>query len=304
MSNEKYPPLVIELVNKSETNWVMEGTEKSANPQRMAWSSLLRVPPTSKYREDISAKDGGGYKLVPIRHIMGCDFLDPKRQDAEKVMPNNEQDNIWIEGNSMTVLREGSSIATYDYLRLYEGNLSNTKRPPEAEDLFREVIAAEIAKAQTGGFDQKAEAYAILREIRQQSDEEGGYIYDNDKLSVMSTLFELNHLDTPEEKFLELYHIAEESPGIIVSAAMNAKKRLFALIKKAEELNVIGFTDDRAYFTSTNTVILGYKGKPAKNNQINQLADFMLTEDGKVFLNQLDNNVSAAQKQSLARVQA
>jgi hypothetical protein len=298
MSNEQYPPLTIVLVNATATNWIMEGTEKNAEPIRLAAPGLLRIPPTSKYKVDLPE---GGYKYVQIRHIMGCDTLDPAQQDLLKIVPNVEQDNIWVVSGTLTVMREGSTIQTYDYLKLHEGNITNKQRPPDAEPVFMELIGVEVAARTNNSFDIKADAYAVLRDIRQTT-EAGGYQYNEEKLGLMATLFDLNHLDSPEEKFAELYMIAEEKPKLIVDSIMNGKKKLFATIKKAEELAVIGLSEERAYFTESNTVILAYKGRPAKNTQVNKLADFLLTPEGKPFMQQLFVSVDRAGSKSLERV--
>lgn len=303
MSNELFPRLDIQLVGTTETNWVMEGTEKTERPQRMNWAGLYRIAPVSKYREPIPAEQGGGYRLIPIRYIAGCDFIDPKRQALEGFVHNLEQDNIWVQNGNMSVLHEGADIGKYEYLKLYEGNTSNEKRPPDAGDEFREIIASQVAASNNLGFDQKAEAYAILREIRQPNDQ-GGYIYNSEKLALMATLFDLNHLDTPEEKFQELYSICEEKPGLIVNSILNGKKKLLAVVKKAEDLSVISLSQEGVTLTETGTMVLEFKGKPSKQVQVDKLSEFLLTDEGKPFFQQIIQSTETATDKSLARATA
>lgn len=295
---EEYPELFLRLTNTQDTSWTLEGTEKDRNPARLSAPGLYRIPSVSKYK--VPNENGKGFRFQKIRYIAACDSIDPEFQDKNKYVPNVEADNIWFENGILRVRREGSTIGLYDYLMKYEGNANNPDRPDEAGVDFEVIIESVIAANNNLAYDVKSDAFALLREIRTREGDE--FVYDEAKLQLMAVLFNLTHLETPEEQFNELYYLADTRPELLVNSFANSKKALFANIKQAEDMGVLAFESDRAYFPDTKVTVLTYKGKVAKNSQAAKLADFFLTAEGKPFYEQLKNMVSSAGTQSLARM--
>lgn len=273
---EEHPPLTIRLVNTTDTNWIMEGTENSPDPIRMNFPGLYRIIPTSKMKRSLDGKTG----LVETRHIFGCDSIDPVVQDRDKRVPNIDQDNIYLVNGAMTFLRVGATIGTYDFIKTYQGNKNNPLRPDEADVEFEEVIAQEIALENVTTYDRHMEAMLVMLQVRKLDG--GEFTYDLEKLGQLATLLDVDQTGSDDETYQVLFDIALKQPQRIVETTTNPLRKVMLEVKKAEDLGVILFEEMRAVYTrKEDGVLISFKDKRNKKNQVNKLAE-MLTQPDKV----------------------
>jgi hypothetical protein len=293
--SEQVEKMIIKVSNVAETNWILEGTEKN-NPVRMAWPGLYRIIPTSKMKDP---KGGPGY--VNIRHIAGCDSIHPKEQDAEGFVPSIEADNIWIVNGNLSIARAGSFIGTYDYIKNYQGNGSNPNRPPDAEIEYVELKEGEIIKGKVREYDKMQEVMDILKSFRTRDENTGEFVYNTELINKIAPVFNLHLRETIDEKFVELSNIGMEDPDRLIQGVANPKKEIIALVKMAEKLSELVFTEDKVAFKD-GTVVMVCKTKMTRATQVKKLVDALLTADGKVFLDQLRILTEKAAESSLSPV--
>ncbi len=291
----KVESMTIRLLGTSPSNWIKEGTENSPNPERMEGPRLFNIIPDSKYLEVDSE---GVLRNVYIRYIPGVDTILVSEQEARKIVPKaNISRQIWLKPSNMTIFRIGSSIPIYDFLKLNEGNTSNKKRPPGADDMFEEIVASDIAELKLVGFDKKLEAMQMVAELRRV--EEGVMVYNVEQLNLAANFFNIAFMDEPNEIFAALAQLAEDQPAKIMSCLGDAKRKLAATILKAEQLNVLIFEDERVINAETKAVVHSFGKKLARQKAQKALADFYLTDEGKDMYQQLIRTVEIAHQRKL-----
>lgn len=296
---EEFPSVIVNLTDVSDSNWVKEGTEGTANPIYLAAPSLYCIMPNCKVAL-YDAKTIGKYRLEEIRYIVGCPSLDVKWQKDNGWEPTQDkQDNIWIKNGTETFLREGNNAVLYDYIRLYQGNANNPHRPPTAEIEFLQIIEKDEAEVYNVDFAEKRKAINIVGALQKEKPGGNGYTYDADKIDMYATIFDIRHLTTTEERFNYLAQLADTNPKLIVESVMNRKKELIADIKLAVDLSVIVLDNDKAFFAEGNTVILLFNALIEKPAKINKLAEHFLTNDGNVSYKQMLIKMESARDNTL-----
>jgi hypothetical protein len=237
------------------------------------------------------------HTLEKIRYIAGCPSLNPKWQDENGYKPNLEVDNIYIVNGTETFLREGNDAVKYDYIRLYQGNVNNPHRPPNAGDEFQEIVEREIAEAESVDFETEVEAMNLIKALRKKK-EGGGYTYNTERLELFTRLFALDDKDSEVEKFSQLAALVKDAPEVVVKSIANHKKGVFGAVKQAETLSVLIIDDEKAAF-SNKTVLLPFKSKMSKTNQLNALVDFLITKTGSDFYREMLVQIDDAQTKLL-----
>lgn len=278
---EESPILTIRLVNQQESSWILEGTENSADPIKMAFPSLYRIVPHCK----VAYKDDKGVlRHKQIRHIAGCDSIDPKWQDENGYVPDPQMDNIWVANGVAVFERSGESIGTYDYLKQYQGNISAKDRPKDAADEFEEVNDVELAEQIIVDFREQFDAMNILNSLMRY--ENGAYEYDEESIDQICSVLNIK-VKSPAEKVAVLTTICATNPKLVTDSIANQSKKVIHDVRKAETLQTITFSDDKVVFNETKAVILAFKKKHNRISQVNKLVDFLSSKDGEPFYGQL-----------------
>jgi uncharacterized protein YjgD (DUF1641 family) len=307
MSEEKkYPPLHIRLANRTNTQWIMEGTENTPNPVYMDYPANYVVIPHSKVKYEDPNNPGKQHPekkgFRQIRHIFGCEHIDPEVQKAHGFTPDNMMDKIFITNGVLQVHREGSAIGTYDYLRAYQGNANNPLRPDEAEIEFEEVHEDQIALQKVVDFEVVMEAMGLLNTIRSKQADDT-YQYNEQLLSDMASLFNLDVNDDQNVLFMQLVGIAQREPEKIVNTAINPLKSMIVDIKKADRLGAIQFDQERIFYPGEHKVVLlSFKTKTAKENMIKKLAEHLTMPGNLQQLNNFRVILDAKEKEALEPV--
>jgi hypothetical protein len=295
MSAKEFPPITIRLVNTKPTEWVLQGTEKDAEPVRRDSPGQYRIIPTCVKRK---SKDSKEYER--IRHIYGCQTIVPEEQVAQGYEPDLQMDNIWLPNGMATFRREGNMIGTYDYIKNYQGNVSNPLRPMDAEDEFEEVVASEVANTQAVDMQEVFEAMEVIKSLGEHNKENNTIEYDEERIDNLCMLLNIDRDQSAPEKYLELSRIAQFTPATLLAAEGNKRKNLILEIKKAKQLNLIVFEENKVFFASDNMVLLTFKGKLSAEKQINKLLDYFLKgAEGEQMLNMFRIRLEQLEKQSL-----
>jgi hypothetical protein len=291
--SKEYPPITIRLVNTTETRWILEGTENSSNPISMNFPSLYRIIPESQVMIAETVKKDPktnevltGYRLKTTRHIANCESIDPVKQKDSGYEPNPQLDTIWIENGTGTFKREGNMVGTYDFIKSYQGNVSNPLRPPEAEAEFEEVVAVDIARKENEDFDKELEAMNLIAGLRNKN-RKGEYEYDEPNLDKLVAIFDVTDLDSAEEKFNALYKLAKAQPDRIINSVADERKEIVALVKQSDDLGLIIFEKERISLAEDNSVIIAFDEDHPRATQVNKLVEYLCSAEGRTWLDQL-----------------
>lgn len=116
----KAPTMFIELVDQRDSGWVMDGTERTANPVKITSPSAEFIP--NRGFRLVKKKDETGqdyWENEAIRYIKNCPTLSVEEQNRRGFRPsrNKQEDLIIVKKGNFSVTREGSFASLYDYLQ-------------------------------------------------------------------------------------------------------------------------------------------------------------------------------------------
>lgn len=300
MSKETTGPevMVIELTDRRESSWVLEGTENTGQPVRLSAPADKTIKATSAVR--VPNKTGGGYTLRKIRYIQGCDtiFFDEQEKRGFKPNPAVDKSDLTIKNGKRFIIRNGGDIALFDYFRNYEGNASNDNRPASAVAVYEEIKASVSAEKNISTFDDEMEAKDYLRELKI-SDKVKGVTYKEREIDFLINLFGLPFMDSYAEKFEALIGIATKAPTLFNESIANTKAGMISEVNQGRQLGVISFDASKAMLNNGNKILLLFK-ETKVDDQINELAVHFLSSKGEQDYKQFYIELDAAKKRSLS----
>lgn len=291
--------LVLELTDRSPSDFILEGTEKDANPVRRDGPTYRRIMPTSTVRE---ADREGNITYRKIRHIQGAPTIYVDEQEKQKLTFNSRRDQIFFDSTIKTVVRDGRDINMFDYLKACEFN----EHAPQYDDknhtptnvVFREVRAQEIAKSDISILKYKAEAAQIVAELYDIGPD-GKNVYDLDAMNRISQVLGIPRQDSPEETLRAISITSDMKPDFFVESLANITVDYRADVNESLSLGVLSFDGKIASLPSTQAVIKTLRAKE-KGARIDELIRFFLTPDGAIFLKQMRAELEAKRAEILA----
>lgn len=297
---EKKAPevLVIDLVDRRPSNYVLEGSEIGGQPKQLDCPADKNIKPTSVVR--VPNLKGGGYTLRKTRYIQGCDTIFVDEQEARRVTPNPAIDraDLVIKNGSKIIVRTGGAISLFDYFKNYEGNESNPNRPEGATIIYREINAAVDAEASISGFDDDVEARMYLRDLKDK-DDKGKVTYKEKEINFLIGLFGMPHMESMAEKFEALIGIATSNPRVFLDSIANAKAAMTSEVNQGKAMGVVTFDASKAMLTSASKVLFTFKTTKYED-QINELVTFFLTTAGDQAYKQFSLDLRHAKERALS----
>lgn len=270
--------LVIELVNQQESNYFLDARVGDIEgmdgvlPRAISFPSARKIKSRSRIKHVVN----GIETLREIRYIKGCDtpFVDEQEKAGYKVNP--QEDVIWIFNARLMVFEKGIDVGKYRYLKLYEGNVSNEKRPDGAEDIFKEIDTSIEAKDTENTFDAEFEVLKYLNKLKTKVSETETR-YDENTLEFLCSLFKLPPFDTgfKSEAWVALATAAKEDPENFLKRIAAERSNFESDVNKAVQLGAVIFDDTRAVFAGTNKFITQFPENISEGERIEMLVDFM-----------------------------
>ena len=301
MSTKQHPPLILELIDRKPSLFVMKGTEMAEEPDRLDVSSQYML------LNDSVVLVAGEKKTDPKKHkkarwISGCDLILVEEQDKMGIKPNPLNDVIVFKFGRLVVEREGKDIGLYDFLKKYDGNISNPDRPESAIGIFKEINTAVEAEERITDIDAEGDALKYLSSLQTKKGGQGGtaktYEYNTEKIAWCCKLFNLTTGDSPSEQLEALVTKARQNPSLFNDMIADASSDLKVVIKTARELGVISLDGDVASFAEDKSVICKLKSK-AMNDKIDELAEYLRSADGETANSAIRVQVEHAKSNSV-----
>ena len=300
MSKDTQGPevMVIELTDRRESSWVLEGSEQNGQPIRLSAPADKTIKATSAVR--VPNKTGGGYTLRKIRYIQGCDtiFFDEQEKRGFKTNPAVDKSDLTIKNGKRFIIRNGGDVALFDYFRNYEGNASNDHRPASAVSVYEEIKASVNAEINISSFDDEMEAKIYLRELKD-TDGNKNVTYKEKEVDFLINLFGLPYMDSFSEKFEALIGIATKAPKLFNESIANTKAGMISEVNQGRHLGVISFDASKAMLNNGKKILIQFK-ETKVDDQINELAVFFLGTKGEQDYKQFAIELDAARKRSVA----
>lgn len=278
----KAPTMFIELVDQRDSGWVMDGTERTANPVKITSPSAKFIPNRGFRLVKKKDETGQGYwENEAIRYIKNCPTLSVEEQNRRGFRPsrNKQEDLIIVKKGNFSVTREGSFASLYDYLQDVFYNASNPNRPTSAKAIFKVV---ELGKKEEGINEKKlaiAEATQFIGTLFARQGKE--YRYDEEKIDALCQLF-LVYAETPSGKINGLMAHAEKDPVGFLDKALRFEQTIELEIGEALALGVIKFDEGVACYANKEKVIAAVGTKTTKQEKnISKLAALFGTSEYK-----------------------
>lgn len=295
MAKDIYPPLILELTDRRDSVFAMEGTENTNEPDFLDTSSGYMLRNTS-----VVMINGVRTKT---RYIQGCPYYLVDEQEKNGWKPNPKMDAIVFEFGRLTVERSGLFEGLYDYLLNHESNADNKNRPAGAETTFKQINTAASAEKEMENLDFLSEAMDIVSSLRVRTTGKGGnnFTYDAVKIDHLSKLFNIASLPTEAERLKVLLGVATSNPVYFLDLVRNAQGDLRVNIASARELGVISTDGPQASFKEDGKTFYKFKDKKNKLDlRITELVEYFNSPEGEMDLAILKTQLDLAQEKVLA----
>lgn len=301
MSTNKYPPLILELIDRKPSSFVLKGTENNPEPERLDTSSdwillnesIVLVP---------GAKKDDPPKQKKARWISGSDVILVEEQEKLGLKPNPLNDVIVFKFGRLSVERSGNTVGLYDFLKKYDGNISNPNRPDNVMAIFKEIDTAVEAQEEISDIGAEAKAITYLASLQTEKGGQGGsaktYEYNTDKIVWLCKLFNLTTGDSDAERLQALIAKARQNPKLFNDTLEDASSDLKVVIKTARELGIISLDGDVASYAEDKSVICKLKTK-AMNDKVDELAEYLRSGDGELHNSSIRVKVEHAKSESV-----
>lgn len=298
MSKEKVPVIFLEVVEQGDSGFFLDGTRSTRFEQQLRTPTVSWIPTEGIM---VEKDEKGVVRNKRIRHIKGCEILDPLEQEKNGWKPNRNNDKIPFDNGFASVKREGSTIGTFDYLKSATYFADNINRPDSATPLYREIKVDERAVELLDGDEfltvAKGKVYALRIST---GNKLSPYNYDEDKINSYCQL--LNVWDeTPERKLVLLLNKATVNPKAFLDVIVKAEQTVITEISHALQLNVIMFEGNTAQYSNGSKVIatLG-TGKMSNDKKVEALASFLQTPEGNSQLTDLRTNLEVEKEKQFS----
>lgn len=285
-----------EVVEKKNSGFVMDGTKGTVYQQELTAPAVRWIPTKGKMAVEGDKKGTKVYK--EIQYLSGANTIDIEEQKRLGLVSRPFEDKIPMENGFMTVVRDGNTIALYDYLEKSFYNEDNPDRPTSATAIYREVKLDKKAESILDEDVLLTQAKSLVYELRLSTgNSTTPYKYNQDRINAMCTL--LNVWDeSPERQLILLLNKATQDPRNFLEVVVKAEKTVITEVAHALELNIVQFDKNVAFFVTPdgNKVIYEVDADPkAKIDfKMELLGAFLSTEEGNGALTELRTKLEIA----------
>lgn len=276
MANEKkVEVLVIELTDRQNSDFVLEGSEEQGMPQVLDGPGARRILSTSH----MIKLENGVEKWIPIRYIKGCSTIIQSEQDEKGIKPNPNNDMIWITACREALSRREPNVAKFDYLRACMYNADAPNRPADYKPIFKEIKQQEVAKRELDSLLLEADAMDVVRllAVKQKG---GDYKYDTDRINYLCQLFGFTEQVSQEEQVRSLVFSAKADPKLFLQTIHSKTQEIRVEILQARQMSVISLDGESASFVQNGHAFLDLVEED-DSDRIEELIRYFLSPEGE-----------------------
>lgn len=301
--SKQYPALVLQLTDRKPSSFIMKGTENSDNPDRLDTSSQFVLLNHSYILMPGKTKTDPKVQKIG-RWISGCESFLVEEQEKMNASYNPQRDMIVFEFGTLTVNREGNFVGLYDFLKAYDGNISNPNRPSGVPPCFMEINTAIEAEVRVENAMDEMEAMRIISQYSKVVKGANGtkeFQYDEDKLRWLCKLFNLTTNDTGSEMLEAVIIKAKVNPILFCKTIEDITGDIRVVVKTATQIGVVFLDGQRAVLADDNSTIINLKGK-SMNDKMEELVEYLTSPEGEMMNSVIRTQVEhGMQKMSSSR---
>lgn len=293
MSAEKFETIFLELVEKRNSGFVKQGTEGTPFHEELNCPNIRWIP-NSGFRaveEEQNGKQVTVYK--EIRWIKNCNTIEKDEQERRGIKSQPFEDKIPFEKGFATVVRNGSTISLFDYLKDVFYNENSKNRPETADAIYRVMEIDKKAEEIDESDIEMADAIKLVASLRTQtSKQDKTYKYNEERLNSICELCAV-YADSTATKFHALMSLAKARSKWFLDLVVRFEQTILTEVTHAVELEIIRFDG--------NTVLDGDKvlknlgtGNLSRDTKIERFSDFLKTNEGNPILTELRVKIEVA----------
>lgn len=221
-------------------------------------------------------REKGGEKIL-YRYCPGAKSLLMAQQIIDKEVFNPIEDAIVFKNGEDILVDDEFDKNLVDILLMHPTNTKSKFHIPGVNTAcFETYNAVEEAQKEVSQIDKEDEAMGIVIPLK-----------DNPKkLKQMAYIFGVPADMADEQIYLALRAKAKEAPELFISSIASGKNSIMSNVRKAFDYTLITWDAKGCIFTKEGGLILE---APSKNKTVNEekLIDFLMSEEGKEFYNQI-----------------
>lgn len=315
--------MVFELTNRSKSQWVRKGDERSPNPRHMNSPRTVALPMTSrKYL-------GTGLGYTDTQYVPGAntyfveDYMDEKsgkmlpglktqKYDLDLQRRRAMQMNIHFLFGKLDLRKFGEDPVLLGFVNDHENNVESTANTlPGGKDRrkiqqfnFQPLRKEEKAQKLIVNFDTEVEAMNFVARLRAKTAK--GYDYNVDLMNAVCGIFEigqgLTDMDTNQKMEVIVSLVKRNSLGFI-NAVNETFEEYKMAVATAMKYGVLQVTSKDAKITIDNqaTLIKELKGSNQDEKTMDLICHFIGDEKGRQNYNSLCGETELKKAQSLSK---
>lgn len=300
---EEAPCMYIRLTDQRPSGFILDGTRGTKDEQELT-APLARFIPNFGYRRGykIEQKNGKPIRIPfnePIRYIKEQTEISVLKQKELGIERNRatKEDLIEIKRGDFSVVREGSFIGLFDYIRDVFYNKNAEGRSARA-DVIYEIVDPGKNDEQLNDYDiEMADALQFVARFYQKTPK--GYVYKEDKINSLCDLFQI-FAETMPGKVTGLNALAKGDPGTFLLKAQKFEQINITLVAHALQLNVIRFNGNVAEYVSKEKIMANLGSEPLRHDmKIEKLAELLQSDDFKAINMEFLVELEAAKEKAL-----
>jgi hypothetical protein len=298
MTKERELPksAIYTLIDRRNSDFVREGTEKTSNPEYLNAPRLMIIPNTSV----MNVMEKGMIKNIPIRHLYGCDTIILKeQQDANvQVIPGNEVDQIVFKNGILIVSPEGDTAPLYKFLESCIDNDGAPNRGKKYPATFRREYPEKEAEKKLIEKTIVAKASTLVSDLYYQNAK--GMQFDEPKIDFLCFVLNIR-ASTYIDKTNVLMDLAREKPKQLIEAFNEKMDQMKMSIAEAFTVGALTYKKEEAILTnnSETTPIYTFEKGTNEDEKSRLLSYFFVGgTDGDYYFNmmlQYTNDIKKAQ---------
>ena len=295
----KAPVMYLELIEKRNSGFVKKGTQGTAFHEELNCPNIRWIN-NSGYKGIKEVHEGRETTVFKeIRWIKNCPTIIKEEQVRMNIKPNPYEDKIPFEKGFATVVRDGSTITLYDYLKEVFWNADAEYRPETADAIYRVMQLDKQAEEIDESDIIMADAIKLVASLRTQtSAKDIAYKYNEERLNSICELCAV-YADSTATKFHALMSLAKTRPAWFNDLVVKFEQMILTEVTHAVELEVVRFDGNTAIYQDGEKVIknLGM-GNLSRDSKIEKLSDFLKTKEGNAELTEMRAKVALTQANS------
>lgn len=295
---------VFELVNRSNSQWVKRGTEKSPNPRHMNAPNTCLLPMRSRvsmgagkgYRQTMYVIGANTHYMDDIQ-VVGLDGKMETKKGLRSQYPNLNEEyaksvglGIKFKFGKLDLKEYGDDPILLDFVNEHEDNTEGpfakdrNDRRKSTQFNFKPLRLEEKSIKRLDTLDADAEALDMVKRLRK-ADSKGGFTYDTDRIDALLNIMDEGNGMKPGEnsqKLEILVSMAKRNGAAFMDIVNSSMEEYKINIALAQGFKVLLVTSQEAKVTigSKATEVFKFTDPKGKNND-EQLILFFMSKKGQ-----------------------